>query len=301
MQQHRMRRYWLASCISLLFFAAGCFQPAGGGLEATSVAQTMPTFTPIPTDTPVPTDTPEATPTEEPTQSTIVTLEGILPILTDTPDPLALLGGTEVAFVPEVAQETDPVIGTATALALTQQGQFQPAPTNTPVIDPLALTATGIVSQATQTAAAPATQTAAALLGITAGPTLAPTIEGATAAPTALPSGSCVHTVVAGQNLFRISLQYNTTVDALAAANGIVNPNMIIAGQQLTIPGCGTSSGTGTTTGSSQSSGTVHIVRQGETLFQISLQYGVLVADLAARNNISNINLILIGQEIVIP
>jgi LysM repeat protein len=199
------------------------------------------------------------------------------------------------------AQVDDPLVQTATALALIQAGQQpQQQPTQQPtqqVIDPLALTATHIVNQATQAAAFPLTQTAQAALGVTNTFTPSPTVEGATPVPT----GSCVHTVVAGQNLFRISLQYNTTVDALAAANNIVNPALIYVDQQITIPGCGTNVVAQNAAATSPNSGAVHIVVQGETLFEISLQYNVTVNDLAARNNISNINLILIGQEIVIP
>ena len=58
------------------------------------------------------------------------------------------------------------------------------------------------------------------------------------------------------------------------------------------------------TTGSASSVGVgqqVHVVRQGETLFQISMQYGVPVADIAAANGISNINIIYLGQTLVIP
>lgn len=293
MPSHWTRRYWFISCIVVLLFAAGCFQPAGANLEATSSAQAMPTFTPIPTDTPPPTNTPEPSATEA-IRSGIVTLEGIMPIASDTLDPLALLEGTPVALLPE-QQLQDPLILTATAMALQGQQPQQAQPTQTPqqTIDPLALTATYIVERATQAAAGQTTPTGTIL---TPGPTV--TVTSATSA-TAVPAGTCVHTVVAGQNLFRISLQYNTTVDALAAANGIVNPNMIFVGQQITIPGCGTSGTPATSVPSS--SGTVHTVMQGETLFEISLRYGVTVHDLAARNGISNINLILIGQQIVIP
>jgi LysM repeat protein len=278
----------------VLLFAAGCFQPAGANLEATSSAQAMPTFTPIPTETPPATNTPEPTATEA-IRSGVVTLEGIMPITSDTLDPLALLEGTPVAMLPE-QQEQDPLIGTATAMALQGQQPQQAQPTQAPqqTIDPLALTATHIVEMATQAAAGQTTPTGT---GATLTPGVSVTVTSATPA-TAVPGGTCVHTVVAGQNLFRISLQYNTTVAALAAANGIVNPNMIFVGQQITIPGCGT---TTPPTTPSTGSGTVHTVVQGETLFEISLQYGVTVHDLAARNGIANINLILIGQQIVIP
>jgi N-acetylmuramoyl-L-alanine amidase len=46
-----------------------------------------------------------------------------------------------------------------------------------------------------------------------------------------------VHTVRAGETLWAISRQYNTTVASIAAENGILNVNMIKAGDRLVIPG----------------------------------------------------------------
>lgn len=46
---------------------------------------------------------------------------------------------------------------------------------------------------------------------------------------------------------------------------------------------------------------TTHIVQAGETLGVISQQYDVPVEDIAAANNIVNINAISVGQELVIP
>ena len=57
-----------------------------------------------------------------------------------------------------------------------------------------------------------------------------------TVIPTALASQVSTHVVAAGENLFRISLKYNVTLDALMRANGIVNPNLIYVGQVLRIP-----------------------------------------------------------------
>ncbi len=51
--------------------------------------------------------------------------------------------------------------------------------------------------------------------------------------------GACVYTVKPGDMLSRIAQRYGVTAAAIAQANGIRNPNMIYAGQQLTIPGCG--------------------------------------------------------------
>jgi len=44
------------------------------------------------------------------------------------------------------------------------------------------------------------------------------------------------HVVQAGENLFRIGLQYGFTVDELAAYNGMANPNVLDVGQVIKIP-----------------------------------------------------------------
>src|SRR5690606_15650562 len=44
------------------------------------------------------------------------------------------------------------------------------------------------------------------------------------------------HVVQLGENLFRISLRYGVSMDAIMRANNIYYPNLIFAGQVLTIP-----------------------------------------------------------------
>lgn len=56
------------------------------------------------------------------------------------------------------------------------------------------------------------------------------------------------HHVVYGENLFRISLRYGVSMNAIAAANGIADVRRIYAGQDLFIP-CATSTATTQTTG----------------------------------------------------
>jgi LysM repeat protein len=59
----------------------------------------------------------------------------------------------------------------------------------------------------------------------------------AAAVPAAQSCGpGVVHVVQPGENVFRISLRYGTTVGAITVANGLPNPNVIYAGQQLLIP-----------------------------------------------------------------
>lgn len=59
----------------------------------------------------------------------------------------------------------------------------------------------------------------------------------ATPEPTGIPAGSTrYHTVLPGETLFRIAQQYNLTLNQLASANSITNPERIFSGQQLIIP-----------------------------------------------------------------
>jgi LysM repeat protein len=107
----------------------------------------------------------------------------------------------------------------------------------------------------------------------------------ASAAPTA---SNIVHVVQAGENLFRISLRYGVNMWTIASANGITNPNRIYVGQRLIIP-------------VAAPTGTVHVVRYGETLTGIAVRYGVDAWAIAGANNISNLNNIYVGQRLIIP
>ena len=55
------------------------------------------------------------------------------------------------------------------------------------------------------------------------------------AAPPACPCTPGVHIVRWGETLWGLSRWYGTTVEAIAQANGIVNPHCIYAGQRLVI------------------------------------------------------------------
>ena len=58
--------------------------------------------------------------------------------------------------------------------------------------------------------------------------------------PTSTPAPKpAMHTVAAGENLFRIALRYGLTTAQLAAANGIVNYSRVYVGQVLRIPAPG--------------------------------------------------------------
>jgi LysM repeat protein len=96
-----------------------------------------------------------------------------------------------------------------------------------------------------------------------------------------------------GDNLFRIALRYGTTVEAIAEANGIANPQLIYVGQQLTIPSAG---------GQQPSpGGTTYVVQPGDNLFRIALRYNMSYRRLAEYNGIANPSNIYVGQVIRIP
>jgi LysM repeat protein len=63
-------------------------------------------------------------------------------------------------------------------------------------------------------------------------PTPTNTVVSATATPT-----PAVYVVKAGDSLSGIAMQFDVTVDELAAANGIADPNVLAVGQELVIPG----------------------------------------------------------------
>jgi len=121
--------------------------------------------------------------------------------------------------------------------------------------------------------------------------------------------GQTTHTVQAGENLSRIALKYGTTVQAIVQANNITNPNLIVVGQVLIIPGAvaaATPQPAGTQTAvpspaAPPAAETVHVVQPGENLFRIALKYNLPTAYLATYNGITNPNVIYVGQRLRIP
>jgi LysM repeat protein len=104
------------------------------------------------------------------------------------------------------------------------------------------------------------------------------------------------HTVQAGENLFRIAQKYGLTTQQLASANGITNPDQLVTGTQLSIPGCG---GTSASTGSTGS--TTYTVQPGDNLYRIALKYNMTWQQLAQFNGIGNADDIEAGQVLQIP
>ena len=111
-----------------------------------------------------------------------------------------------------------------------------------------------------------------------------------TPTPTPTP-GEQLYTVKQGDTLGMIAAAYGISWVQIAEANGVVNPNLIYPGQVLKIP-------SNTPGPAPQFS---HVVKQGETLFLISLHYGVVWTQIAEANNITAPYVIFPGQTLVIP
>ena len=146
-------------------------------------------------------------------------------------------------------------------------------------------------------------------------PTAAATLEG-------LEEGApCVYTVLAGDTLFRLSLDYDTTVGDLMEFNKLESDALRI-GQLLRIPDCVSepveedveAAGTDDVGGGSIATvapvtpvitptpgSLVHIVASGDTLGSLALLYDVSIDEIAAFNRLTNPDTLAIGQELLIP
>lgn len=149
------------------------------------------------------------------------------------------------------------------------------------------------------------------------------------------------HVVAPGETLFRIALTYGTSVDAVAAANGIPYPFIIQVGQELVIPAYGSNPGLppppegGYYQPSPESAppdyyqpdpgfqpepgfapqegygpdygyqapgqAGTHTVAPGETLFLIAQRYGTTAQAIASANGLGNPNAIYVGQVLYLP
>jgi len=99
------------------------------------------------------------------------------------------------------------------------------------------------------------------------------------------------HKVTKGETLWSISKQYNTPLEPILAFNNIKDKDTLSIGQiikilQGNLPAADS---------------TMYTVKKGDTLWTIARQYNLTVNSILANNNISNSELISIGQEMKIP
>ncbi len=93
-----------------------------------------------------------------------------------------------------------------------------------------------------------------------------------------------IHVVQAGESIYQIANTYQVPMAEIIDINQLPNPNQLVIGQALVIPGETIN----------------HIVRPGESLWSIAQTYGTTVQTLLQYNQINN-STIYPGQMIVIP
>ena len=108
----------------------------------------------------------------------------------------------------------------------------------------------------------------------------------------ALFTAAATYTLKPGDTLGEVARDHRVSIDALARANNISDPNRVYAGQVLTIPGPG---------GAPAAPPRVHVVAAGETLGAIARRFGVSISALASANGIANPNRIASGQRLAVP
>ena len=109
-----------------------------------------------------------------------------------------------------------------------------------------------------------------------------------------------IHTVQAGENLYRISLRYGVSMDTIMVASGLTNAHTIFAGQQLVIP-LDPAGPSADQDGSDTPEGQTYTVQQGDTLTGVALSHHVSIWLLVQANHLSNPHTIYAGQRLTVP
>jgi spore germination protein len=139
--------------------------------------------------------------------------------------------------------------------------------------------------------------------------------------PTPEPMPTITYTVQPGDTLYKIAQKFGTSVNTLSKLNNIQDPDLIYPGQTLLIPApTPTPSPTPTPTPIPSPSPTPtptptpspspsptpiptinYTVLPGDTLFKIAQKFNTTVGTLVSLNNITDPNLIIAGQVLLVP
>ncbi|MCC5997381.1 MAG: M23 family metallopeptidase [Oceanicaulis sp.] len=109
----------------------------------------------------------------------------------------------------------------------------------------------------------------------------APIEHGGRGAPPQAAACERTYTVRRGDTLSAIAVRCGSTVEAIAAENGLARPYPLREGQVLRMPGP-----------------SVYVVRRGDNLYRIALNHGMTTRELARLNSISETSVIYPGQEL---
>ena len=111
-------------------------------------------------------------------------------------------------------------------------------------------------------------------------------------------SASTTYNVKPGDTLYVIALKNNLSVSEIKLANHL-NSDTIYSGQKL-ILGKATSSSTTTSTKTTTKSNNTYTVKSGDTLSKIASNHNMSLSQIATLNQISNVNVLRVGQVLKI-
>ena len=174
--------------------------------------------------------------------------------------------------------EEDPILVPATMAPTTAAPATLASTTTTTTLAPTPTTAAPVASTTTTTVPVAST---------TAIPT---TTEAADVGPLSV-------LVEVGDSLSKIAKRYDTTTEILAAINGICDVNQIYVGQKILLAGAGSETDDGV---DPEPISVTVLVEVGDSLSKIAKQYDTTVDDLMVANDITDPNLVLVGQELVV-
>lgn len=127
-------------------------------------------------------------------------------------------------------------------------------------------------------------------------PTKTPLVSGPASGVGA--SNGAIHTVKPNDTLWDIATKYGVFVNDLLAANPGVDPQRLMAGQTLLIPGRYAQAITAAAT---EPAYATYTVRQDDTLWDIAANYGLSLAELLAANPGVDPRRLMAGQQLTIP
>jgi murein DD-endopeptidase MepM/ murein hydrolase activator NlpD len=113
----------------------------------------------------------------------------------------------------------------------------------------------------------------------------------------ALLAAAATYTVRPGDTLGVLATRFHVPIGALVRANHITDPNRIVAGAQLVIPGATP----GAVPAGAAAPMATHVVKSGETLSAIASARHVTIAALVSANHLANANRLRVGQVLVVP
>ncbi len=99
-------------------------------------------------------------------------------------------------------------------------------------------------------------------------------------------SGLVHHTVAAGEVLWQIAEQYQLRPETIVWANDITDPDLLLVGQDLTIPA---------------TDGVLYTVQPGDRLADVADRYGVDLQEIVGSNQLGDANQVQAGVDIFLP